>query len=179
MKTQSPRPQAFTLIEILIVIAIIGILMALLFPAINGAILSARRAQARNDVVQIATAVTGYVTEYGRYPTNVAGPVDVSGYLLEQLMGSNARAIVFLEVQNAKLRPKGPGQSGFFDGAFVDPWGDPYQVAFDLTYMSTLSGVGPKGEKIRKSVAVWNDPAKGNNKDKYPTQLERRHAESW
>jgi prepilin-type N-terminal cleavage/methylation domain-containing protein len=45
---------AFTLIELLVVIAILGILMALLFPAVDGALEGARRAQASNDVTQIA-----------------------------------------------------------------------------------------------------------------------------
>ncbi len=60
--------RGFTLIELLIVIAIIGILMALLFPAVGSAIDAARRAQAKNDVTQIATAITAYETEYGRLP---------------------------------------------------------------------------------------------------------------
>src|SRR6266550_4037850 len=59
---------AFTLIELLIVISIIIILMGLLFPAFRGAQDQAKKVQAKNDLTQIVTAVTAYYTEYGKYP---------------------------------------------------------------------------------------------------------------
>ena len=62
--------QAFTLIELLVVISIIAILASLGFPAVNGAIDSARKARAGSDVAQIATAVVAYEVEYGRLPTH-------------------------------------------------------------------------------------------------------------
>jgi prepilin-type N-terminal cleavage/methylation domain-containing protein len=63
------RPLAFTLVELLTVIAIIAILMGLLFPAIAAIRENGRRAEARNNVMQILTAVKAYNTEYGKYPT--------------------------------------------------------------------------------------------------------------
>ncbi|MHA3774327.1 type II secretion system protein [Verrucomicrobiota bacterium sgz303538] len=73
MKTRvSPHPSliaAFTLVELLTVIAIIAILMGLLFPAISAVKENARRVQAKNDATQILTAVKAYNTEYGRYPS--------------------------------------------------------------------------------------------------------------
>ncbi|MFM8981956.1 MAG: type II secretion system protein, partial [Spartobacteria bacterium] len=57
--------QGFTLIELLVVISIIAVLAALAFPAVNGAMDSARKARAKSDVAQIATAVVAYETEYG------------------------------------------------------------------------------------------------------------------
>src|SRR2546423_5952954 len=59
---------AFTLIELLVVITIIIILMGLLFPAFRGAQDQAKRAQAKNDLTQIVTAVNAFYTEYGKYP---------------------------------------------------------------------------------------------------------------
>jgi len=59
---------AFTLIELLVVIIMIAILAGLLYPAINGAQNQAKKAQAKNDVTQIVTAVNAYYTEYGKYP---------------------------------------------------------------------------------------------------------------
>ncbi|MEI8312777.1 MAG: type II secretion system protein [Verrucomicrobiota bacterium] len=60
--------RGFTLIELLVVIAIIGILMALLFPAFTGVMEAARRAKAKNDLVQLAIAIKAYQTEYGKLP---------------------------------------------------------------------------------------------------------------
>jgi prepilin-type N-terminal cleavage/methylation domain-containing protein len=62
---------AFTLIELLTVIAIIAILMALLFPAITAAKDAARRAQAGTDCQSIVSGIKAYYTEYGAYPSIV------------------------------------------------------------------------------------------------------------
>jgi len=61
-------PKAFTLIELLTVIAIIGVLMSLLFPALGAARNAARKAQAQNDLVQLVIATKAYLAEYGHYP---------------------------------------------------------------------------------------------------------------
>jgi prepilin-type N-terminal cleavage/methylation domain-containing protein len=63
------RPQfAFTLIELITVIAIIAILMALLFPAISGAKDSARRGKAGTVVRSIVNACKNYQNDYGKFP---------------------------------------------------------------------------------------------------------------
>lgn len=69
----SPRRalRAFTLIELLTVIAIIAILMGLLFPAIGLVKEQANKARAKNDVSNIVTAVRAYNVEYGKYPSIV------------------------------------------------------------------------------------------------------------
>ena len=65
---------AFTLVELLTVIAIIAILMGLLFPAIGIIKEQARKVQAKNDVTNIVAAVKAYYTEYGKYPPVQATP---------------------------------------------------------------------------------------------------------
>jgi prepilin-type N-terminal cleavage/methylation domain-containing protein len=170
--------RAFTLIELLIVIAILGILMALLFPAVQSAIDSARRAQAKNDVVQIATAVTAYETEYGRLIATNSSAVEVGGSILSALMGSpegtlNPRQIVFLEVQPARK-----GKGGVSNGTFVDPWGSAYKIVFDHDYNNRIDQAGkspgPVGTNIMKKVAVWNEPTGKNDSEK-----KRRSVVSW
>src|SRR5262245_52527027 len=66
-----PPPAAFTLIELLVVVAIIAILVGLLFPAFKAVQNQARSAQAKNDILQIVTAVNAFYTDYGKYPTAV------------------------------------------------------------------------------------------------------------
>ena len=153
-------PRGFTLIELIIVTSIIAVLMTLLFPAVQGALDSAKKAQAKNDAVQIATAIVAFDTEYGRLP-DTNSPQTVSGNVLGALTGSNTtlnpRKIVFLEVLNYK-RGKGGIDSS---GRFVDPWAMPYYVALDGDYDNQV-GVSTNGSastnaSIMKKVGVWNE----------------------
>ena len=63
--TRLRRRNAFTLIELLVVIAILAVLAGIAFPAMQGAIDSAKRGQARNDANQIASAIKAYRLEFG------------------------------------------------------------------------------------------------------------------
>ena len=65
---KAPR-HAFTLVELLVVIAIIAILVLLLLPAINAARESARRIQCTNKIRQIALATVNYESTHGAYPS--------------------------------------------------------------------------------------------------------------
>ena len=69
--TRSPR-HAFTLVELLVVITIIGILMGLLIPAVNAARESARRNQCSVNMKNLALAAIQYENTKGRLPPSVA-----------------------------------------------------------------------------------------------------------
>jgi prepilin-type N-terminal cleavage/methylation domain-containing protein len=141
------RAAAFTLIELLVVISIIAILAALAFPAVNGAIGSARKAQARNDVQQIATAIKAYQAEYGRLPHNTAGGssdtwISDNREIMEILIVPNPNNLHPLNPKGINfLDPKVANQAkgGYFNGVYYDPWGVPYALELDTDYNGKIN----------------------------------------
>jgi prepilin-type N-terminal cleavage/methylation domain-containing protein len=81
------RPPGFTLIEMLVVIAVIAILASLIFP-VSAAVQRARvRSAARAQLAQVETAITMYKSKLGYYPPD--NPIRVAdgttNYALNQL----------------------------------------------------------------------------------------------
>jgi prepilin-type N-terminal cleavage/methylation domain-containing protein len=63
-----PRPHAFTLIEMLVVIAIIAILAGILLPALSSIKTRAKIRQAQMEMANLIAAINAYEKEYNRYP---------------------------------------------------------------------------------------------------------------
>ncbi|MCA9258260.1 MAG: DUF1559 domain-containing protein [Planctomycetales bacterium] len=67
-RTDFSRASGFTLVELLVVVAIIGVLVALLLPAVQAAREAARRTQCANNLRQVGIAALGYEASQGRLP---------------------------------------------------------------------------------------------------------------
>src|SRR2546428_8496360 len=174
-----------TLIELLIVIAIIAILIGLLFPAFSAVQDQAKRTQAKNDLTQIVSAVNAFYTEYGKYPLVAAdtiyGPAGTANdglfYTLRAVaLGANAldvanpRKIVFINPPDVK-DPANPRSgigalTGTGPGQYFDPWGKPYDVEIDGGYDNTVAnpytanaGTTPS---LQIGVIAWSLGADGN-----------------
>ena len=156
----------FTLIELLVVISIIAILASLAFPAVGGAMDSAKKTTAKNAAVQIANAVVAYETEYGKLPSNASGLVNSA--FMNILTGSdtanNPRAIVFLEATEWKK-----GKGGTNSDGYCDPWNssNAFAIALDTGYSNRVNvstnGGSTGTYEIMKKVGVWNQ----NTNSKY------------
>ncbi len=68
----APRKRGFTLLELLMVIAIIGVLATVVLVNLNGARLKARDARRKSDLATIRTALVLYRNEKGSYPVSPA-----------------------------------------------------------------------------------------------------------
>jgi prepilin-type N-terminal cleavage/methylation domain-containing protein/prepilin-type processing-associated H-X9-DG protein len=67
--TRNEKPTGFTLVELLVVITIIGILIALLLPAVQSAREAARRMQCTNNLKQIILGTHNYLSAMRCFPS--------------------------------------------------------------------------------------------------------------
>ncbi len=101
MKTHPARTSlAFTLIELITVIAIISVLMALLFPHLAAARESARKQEAATVVRNVVNSCNSYKQDYGKYPPITAA---ADGTSLNPFMSFGDKADGKCKVDNNQL----------------------------------------------------------------------------
>ena len=93
--------RGFTLIEILVVIAIIGVLVMLLLPAVQSSREQTRRASCQNNLTQFILAVHNYEALHSIYPP---GTIDPKGPILNAQLGYHHNWLIqvlpYIELRN-------------------------------------------------------------------------------
>ncbi len=111
----------FTLVELLVVITIIGILIALLLPAVQAAREAARRMQCSNNLKQIGLALHNYHSAHGTFPPGGITKIPKSECLLVGSSSQDAGA-----PWAVLILPYLEGQARYdqydFSGSFADLW---------------------------------------------------------
>lgn len=88
------RPRGFTMIELLVVASVIGVLIALLLPAVQSARNAARRMQCANNLKQIGLAIQNHAESHGKFPAGVGRyPADLS--FLAQILPQLEQAALY------------------------------------------------------------------------------------
>jgi general secretion pathway protein G len=106
LKLPRRRDAGFTLLELLVVLAIMGLLAAIVAPQVLKYLGTSRTQTARVQIQNITAALELYKLDVGRYPTQVEG--------LNALVTDP---------------PTAPGWNGPYlkrESALKDPWGEPY-----------------------------------------------------
>lgn len=89
------RLAGFTLVELLVVITIIGLLAALIVPAVSGALETARRNTCNNNLSQVGLGAFNYASNKGYYPgyLNKIGSNNVSWHIA--ILGNMGREATY------------------------------------------------------------------------------------
>jgi prepilin-type N-terminal cleavage/methylation domain-containing protein len=168
----SPQPQlhrGFTLIEILIVIAIIGILSTILLTALSGAKKRTQVAVAKSQITALKAALANYKSDMGRYPrlsmrpTGTGNPGDGVWY-------DDDCVALYAALRNKPTLEVGGGQNS----PYVDDWKPEYVGIFTGGTTPTASNVpGAMGSKG----SVYTEPVPIVDHDKILTlDYQKQHA---
>lgn len=131
------RRAAFTLLELLVVLLVLGLLAGLVAPQILGRVGEAKTTTAKTQLALLATALDSYRLDNGDYPTTAQG--------LAALREKPTAAPVPAQWRGPYMRREIP----------MDPWGRPYtyryprernRTTFDLFSLGRDGTEGGAGE---------------------------------
>ena len=138
MRTQQ---RAFTLIEVLVVVAILGILAAIVVPRIMDRPDEAKRVAAKADIAAIVQTLKIYRLDNGNYPTTDQGLVAL--------------------VQRPATNPVPGNWKPYLDHLPRDPWGSDYQylspgVKGEIDVFSLGADKARGGEGSAADIGNWD-----------------------
>jgi prepilin-type N-terminal cleavage/methylation domain-containing protein/prepilin-type processing-associated H-X9-DG protein len=140
--------RGFTLVELLVVITIIGILIALLLPAVQAAHEAACRMQCANSLKQIALALHGYVEAHAVFP-----PSGIRSSSLSYL----ALALPYVEQSGVAFQID--YSKSAYDTTITAPFTQTNASLVDTTYVPTFACPSFEGEVLFADQVTWKRSA--------------------
>lgn len=127
MAAKHHKRLAFTLVELLVVIAIIGILVGLLMPAVQAAREAARRMSCQNNLAQLSLALHNYESAFKRFPSGYLHKYGPRGSALEEAnhMGLSWAAAMLPQLEQGSVAEKINHE--------VPIWAEPNRAARDIS----------------------------------------------
>ena len=127
VRIQNSPKAGFTLIELIVVVAIIGILATIALPAMRNAPIRAREAVIREDLYVMRSCIDQHLADKGTYPDSLQALVD-EGYL--------------------RYIPNDPF-SGTAEGAWEELYADPEELEELQPFEDEFSGTGNQVIDVR------------------------------
>jgi len=141
----------FTVIELLIVIAILGVLSSIVLPAINSAREEGDTAKAKSDLRNIRSAIALLASDTGKWPNGcpiaeITNPeIDLndasSGLALQPTVENNGNGCEWVS-----------SDVSAWDGPYIknliDPWGNPYYFDPDFRPYDNCSSIPDEPENV-------------------------------
>ena len=179
MRARNQAPSSFTLVELMVVVAVIGVLAGLVLGGAGAVRTRAARGQAQAEVSAIEAGLARYQMDFGEYPV-ATGAGSGTNYSPNPLNYTNDGRVLFASLWGAatyatatsarkqylSVKPSMVMTSGVTN-YFIDPWGYAYGYSWsgnrsfrggavpDVWSTGGQSGVGNQTNRS-KWITSWN-----------------------